>query len=672
MQLLQFQAKWATLSLWLSLLLLLGGQPTPTEAVIEDVLDIIHIVKEVTTGVLKAWDVVQSSPLAANIEFPLMREKQRKVLQRLKEVSRQIDETEAQHSQYVALAIESVNNFISRNVPLMAKMNEISDTMNRISSRYQQMQNYETHKDKLEMSTLITFAEWTVSPNAYSVHHLMERLHLTLLGNGNDEKINSSSSNLLSQLAASYEVSADEMCHTKQSAQQFVYSLYTDIALTELKGYTMMEFSWMMLRVYGRGNFSQEAELMRRDYEKRTERTLKLLKEVMRRSDRIVWRCDPEHFVLNKTYDEVTRLLQGYIENEVDLNADETCRETCSFYQSTRSEGCFKEYFCARQPKCTGRLYNCQFVDSDMWVCPAARNSTRRYEYIEYENGRVLGRRQRCVRGTTKVDSWWRYLFWHCSYCFCLCDEQGLKSDRFFNLRESVADVKKNNVVTGLRFVKRNRVFHLQIQEGQLLPRGAINESTLSWKPVDEYKIYDRNVAKGIDYHTLSYESRSIDLDDIMKTDDYSFVVTGLRFRVLGAHLNLEARLTEFDFTKGELIQPEVNSVWQSNDNTDVSGERRQKINIYNADVPTRSVVTSIPMSKHNQYIEFVNSGMDKDAAQSTVPFLDIQDVVSQPPVPLAGIGLYYKGRPGYGGFLAPKIITYDFTPHVQVPKNIN
>ncbi|XP_017870065.1 PREDICTED: uncharacterized protein LOC108618522 isoform X2 [Drosophila arizonae] len=467
-------------------------------------------------------------------------------------------------------------------------------------------------------------------------------------------------------------VSADEMCHTKQSAQQFVYSLYTDIALTELKGYTMMEFSWMMLRVYGRGNFSQEAELMRRDYEKRTERTLKLLKEVMRRSDRIVWRCDPDRFVLNKTYDEVTRLLQGYIENEVDLNADETCRETCSFYQSTRSEGCFKEYFCSRQPKCTGRLYNCQFVDSDMWVCPAAGNSTRRYEYVEYENGRVLGRRQRCVRGTTKVDSWWRYLFWHCSYCFCLCDEQGLKSDRFFNLRESVADIKKNNVVTGLRFVKRNRVFHLQIQEGQLLPRGAINESTLSWKPVDEYKIYDRNVAKGIDYHTLSYESRSIDLDDIMKTDDYSFVVTGLRFRVLGAHLNLEARLTEFDFTKGELIQPEVNSVWQSNDNTDVSGERRQKINIYNADVPTRSVVTSIPISKHNQYIEFVNSGMDKDAAQSTVPFLDIQDVVSQPPVPLAGIGLYYKGRPGYGGFLAPKIITYDFTPHVQVPKTIN
>ncbi|XP_032594743.1 uncharacterized protein LOC6566309 isoform X1 [Drosophila grimshawi] len=661
------------------LLLTVIWRPTPTTAVIEDVLDVLHVVKEVTTGVLKAWDIVQSSPLAASIEFPLMREKQRKVLQRLKEVSRHIDDTEAQHSQYIALAIQSVNNFISNNVPLLSKMNDITDTMNRISSRYEQMQSYETHKDKLEISTLITFAEWTVSPNAYSVHHLMNRLHLTLLGTGNgkieEQKLlnsSSSSGNLLSQLASNYEKSLDEMCHTKQSPQQFVYSLYTDIALTELKGYTMMEFSWMMLRVYGRGNFTQEAELMRRDYEKRVERTLKLLREVMQRSDRIVYRCDPQKHIKNETYDEVTRLLQGYIVNEVDLNTDDTCRETCDFYQSTRSDSCFKELYCARQPKCTGKIYNCQFVDSDMWVCPSPLNGSRRYEYIEYENGRTLGQRKTCSRGTTKVDSWWRYLFWHCSYCFCLCDEQGIKSDRFFNLRESVADVKQNKVVTGLRFVKRNRVFHLQIQEGQLLPRGSINASTLAWKPVDDYKIFDRNVAKGRDYHTMSYESRSIDLDDIMKMDDNSFVVTGVRFRVLGAHLNLEARLSEFDFKRGELVQPEVNSVWQSNDNTDVSGERRQKLKIHNVDVPTRTVVSSLVASKHNEYIEFVNSGMDKDAAQSTVPYLDIQDVVSSPPVPLAGIGIYYKTRPGFGGFVAPKIITYDFSPHVQVPKNTN
>lgn len=68
----------------------------------------------------------------------------------------------------------------------------------------------------------------------------------------------------------------------------------------------------------------------------------------------------------------------------------------------------------------------------------------RRYEYVEYENGRVLGRKQGCRRGTTKVDSWWRWLFWHCSYCLCLCDEQSYNSDRFFNLRAARADVGNN------------------------------------------------------------------------------------------------------------------------------------------------------------------------------------------------------------------------------------
>ena len=30
-----------------------------------------------------------------------------------------------------------------------------------------------------------------------------------------------------------------------------------------------------------------------------------------------------------------------------------------------------------------------------------------------------------------KVDSWWRWLFFHCSYCLCKCDAPGPTSDRF-------------------------------------------------------------------------------------------------------------------------------------------------------------------------------------------------------------------------------------------------
>lgn len=125
-----------------------------------------------------------------------------------------------------------------------------------------------------------------------------------------------------------------------------------------------------------------------------------------------------------------------------------------------------------------------------------------------------------------------------------------------------------------MRFTKVNRVFHLQIQEGKLLARGVVNESTLSWKPVDNYTLNEKGIHNNRDYYTLTYGARSIDLDDV-HTDDNSFVVTGVRFRVVGAHLNLEARLSEFSFETGQLVNPKANSYWKSNDNTDVSGDRR-------------------------------------------------------------------------------------------------
>ncbi|XP_073830143.1 uncharacterized protein isoform X2 [Musca autumnalis] len=463
--------------------------------------------------------------------------------------------------------------------------------------------------------------------------------------------------------------SKEERCLNQQSTQQFLYSLYTDIALTELKGYTMMEFSWMILRVYGKGNFTQEAELMRTDFEKRTEKTVRLLREVMNRADRIVWRCDPEKYEHGKTYDEVTRLLQGYIENEVDMNYNRECWQTCEDYTSTKNEGCFKDKFCARQERCTGSIHSCRRFDSDMMICPSPRDSHKRYEFIEYENGVTLGKVGQCSRGKTPVESWWRYLFWHCTYCFCLCDDQySSKTDRYFNLRETLANVDENKVLTGLRFVKVNRVFHLQIQEGELLPRGKINATTLHWVPVDNYTLNARNVRNNRDYYTLSYGARSIDLDDV-HTEDNSFVVTGVRFRVVGAHLNLEARLSEFNFETGKLVNPQENSFWKSNDNTDVSGDRRQKVELISPDVPIRTKAKSVPDSRHNQYIEFTASDVYKDASQSTVPFIDTQHVISLPPVPLAGVGIYHKGRPGYGGFIAPKLMTYDFTPHIQAPR---
>ncbi|XP_052901169.1 uncharacterized protein LOC128307398 isoform X1 [Anopheles moucheti] len=452
-------------------------------------------------------------------------------------------------------------------------------------------------------------------------------------------------------------------CSYGLSSQQMIYLLYKSIAMTELKGYIMMQFSYMLLKTQGKGNFTTESKERRNELRTRLARTQQLLQSVMRQISSEYWRCDPERgsHRENTTYVQFTRLLQGYVENEVDMNAEETCRESCAYYQYGHEQHhCYKELYCSKQQKCAGRIYDCEYIDSDMWICPAALGSQRRYEYIEFENGEVRGRKQHCPRGTSKVDSWWRWLFWHCSYCFCLCDDAGRHSDRYISLRESVADISRNRVVTGLRFVKRRQMMHLIVQQGMLLPGGEIDNSTLEWVVANPFSHTDKGVRDGQDYHTLSYDRRAVDLDDVHVHPGY--VLTGVRFRMLGAHLNLEIRMTEMNFTSGSLIDSNK-SIWIGNDET-----VRTEIPLRYMDVPTLAPAKSIPTSTSGQYLRLGASGGRADAAQTTIPFLDAQPVVPVLPIPLAGAGLMHKSIPKYGGFIAPRVFTYDFGPHIQVP----
>lgn len=230
-------------------------------------------------------------------------------------------------------------------------------------------------------------------------------------------------------------------------------------------------------------------------------------------------------------------------------------------------------------------------------------------------------------------------------------------------MRSALSDIQNNKVVTGLRFVKKNRIIHLQIQEGELLPRANVNASTLQWKPVEDYKITDRKIFNGQDYHTLSWEKRAIDLDDLEA--DEGHIMTGARFKEIGSHLNFEIYITKFDFDTGKL-KPE-HSKWKDNPNTDVSIKNpRTKVHLKNPDIPIRSPSPSIPTSHTDQYIEFTHTDIDRDVAQTTVPFLDAQKVESLQAVPLSGAGIFHKGRDFFGGFIAPKVITYDVSQHLK------
>lgn len=98
--------------------------------------------------------------------------------------------------------------------------------------------------------------------------------------------------------------------------------------------------------------------------------------------------------------------------------------------------------------------------------------------------------------------------------------------------------------MTGIRFLKKNRIIHIFISERKLGPNGKIEVVDLNDQPwFSDYKFVkeDSGVKEGVDYHELTWKNRIIEIDTIRAPKDE--VVTGVRFRVVGDHrLRFEIR----------------------------------------------------------------------------------------------------------------------------------
>lgn len=189
------------------------------------------------------------------------------------------------------------------------------------------------------------------------------------------------------------------------------------------------------------------------------------------------------------------------------------------------------------------------------------------------------------------------------------------------------------------------------------MPNGRLHQidvtnsaNTQTWRTSKPFSIDDYDVEEGVDFHTISWFNRSIDLDTVV---DAARVVTGVRFRIVNSHLRLEVRVTNFNYQTGKLIDIQ-HSEWIYNKNT----TGKKILELQYPDRSTQSKQKSIPIRGTNHYINFQPTDI-KDAAQSTVPFIDATPVESQT-TPLAGVGLYYKTQFGFGGFIAPKLIVFD------------
>jgi len=545
----------------------------------------------------------------------------------------------------------SIQASLPRVLKYELKLDRLQETMSSLSWLYSRFEYYQQNSDTIEPSTLLDFSRSVTSHLSDSVLGLLANLHNLVAP---DQSLHTPAIfNLLSSILQNDE----HLCGMSQSPFQLMYNLYNIIALTELKGYAMLQFAYMTLRINNQGNFTAEAQVAKDDFERSSKEKLASILEVLPGMSRKFQKCDPKKHKENESFLAVKGFLQGYIENEVDMNEGGSCKSKCSEYTYAESVGCYNDMFCSQQPKCKGRLFDCEFYHADAWVCMSS-DPDRRYDWIEYEDGTILGEGTGQCINKIKVDSWWRYIFWHCSYCFCKCDEITDESERYWSLVG--AEAEPGYVVTGARIIKKNKVFHIQIEQAKPVLEGGINESSSSWKePAD---ITARNLTTSSTVYTMSYEQRAIDLDTLSAPEGY--VLTGLKLRNIGGHLNLEIKVNPINFGTGEVKNEQF--LWIGNDNTPASNKPRKRVALIIPDIPTRLASRNKVDGDHDMYLYFDTSSAMKDVGQTTVPYLDAQPVSPQPGTWLAGAGLYHKGRIGFGGFIGISVETYDFSRHMS------
>lgn len=167
-----------------------------------------------------------------------------------------------------------------------------------------------------------------------------------------------------------------------------------------------------------------------------------------------------------------------------------------------------------------------------------------------------------------------------------------------------------HRVVTGIRLLKRYGIIHWFITERAFQPRGRVDEQAESvWKGDYQFTIDDTGVEN--DYHTLTWQHRTIELDTIRVPDGE--VVTGVRFRVVDDRLRFEIRSTPFNYDTGFLAQDLSVSRWNGNND-----HYKTQIKLERVDVPTRANRKSVRDRRSGVFVEFTPTDIYMDAAQTT------------------------------------------------------
>ncbi|KAK0159769.1 hypothetical protein PV327_010846 [Microctonus hyperodae] len=445
-----------------------------------------------------------------------------------------------------------------------------------------------------------------------------------------------------------------DLCDNFISPQQWLYSVYIDIIITQMKGFITLAQLYSTRSAVDNEHYVQEFFDAKNIYFKRLMKYNELFIKYLAIFPNDIRRCNIKTPVRGGNFLTLEEYSQIIIKNEAELTSTNdypsgTCKSSCNNIKNIKP------------PHINSSISNCVEIAGEAGGCEASNSAHEKWSWLEIGNGaEIYGHKDNNCKKTMKKG--YRRLFYYCELCSCTFENWNTKlSISRISLTPQMADIANNMVVVGVRFVIYDRAIHLQIKQAKASKDGFI-KTPGEWKPLD--KNYD-NKTTVFQYFVLTpkLQHNYLNLDDVGVHSEQ--VVTGVKFH---KNLGLELRVhtTAYNYTSGMLLKDHH---WRGPEKYHVHKEDYQRerieIDLSNVDDPLRTQ-DYYPDRKSNKKVKFQHTSMKKDLGQNTIPFFDAQPAEVVPGFVLGGIGLFHRSHDGFGGFIAPRLFTHNITSILQ------
>ncbi|XP_063990138.1 uncharacterized protein LOC135169249 [Diachasmimorpha longicaudata] len=478
-------------------------------------------------------------------------------------------------------------------------------------------------------------------------------------------------------------------CGNGHSPLEYIHSIFHAMLKSESKALIMLTYVQRFSSLFGQAGKScgigkrlgdVKLDKLRSNFESNIESYHKIFIPKMEGLSRDFRTCDQdEDFMRYETFLELEGLYQGILLPPRSLGignpeSDKSCESVDTISGNSKYYCDSKSHFCLvpEHHRCYGRIWQCKSYER-IDACQD-KHGPRRYRWVFLNQHRQRERIFDCPddeRITLLTED-------KKQPCLCQCLENTVDSmsTHLISLQPVESDVENNMVITGIKFVIKHGILQFQIQQGELKPHWNID--TAEWKPINDIGEEIRAARLGINYNGKPPkvkenedflviklgENNGINFDELEVP--FGYVLTGVKFILADKKKEKSPKRVEIALIATRLHRSTGTLCLDCRKRTVKSNVVHDQEYKLKTDLDPH--FPTFPDSGKNQYVLIQSSTVKKEGAQTTLPLFDAVPLVTNPPTPVSGLGIFQKTpvKGDFTGFVALKFLSLDYVQYMK------